>query len=185
MLQPWDNLQACAFPPFGLIPQVLSKVRLSRNLEVTHGSLLAPQAMVPGSSGAAGEGSVPPACVEGSSQTAPLSSFSPEPPRSSVDWVSYHERSTRRLGFSSRVAHQLTFSRRSSTHLNYQAKWVTCCAWCHHKGHSVSHPSISPCGRFPSLLSSLPSSLLLFDCVLSFDAQYCFSFCSSCHLFSS
>ena len=35
MLQPRDNLQAYAFPPFGLIPRVLSKVHLSRNLEVT------------------------------------------------------------------------------------------------------------------------------------------------------
>ena len=35
MLQPWNNIQAYAFPPFGLIPRVLSKVGLSRNLEVT------------------------------------------------------------------------------------------------------------------------------------------------------
>ena len=35
MLQPWDHLQAYAFPPFGLIPRLLSKVRLSRDLEVT------------------------------------------------------------------------------------------------------------------------------------------------------
>ena len=35
MMQSWDNLQAYAFPPFGLIPRVLSKLRLSRGLEVT------------------------------------------------------------------------------------------------------------------------------------------------------
>ena len=35
LLQWWDGLQACAFPPFGLIPRVLAKVRQSRNLEVT------------------------------------------------------------------------------------------------------------------------------------------------------
>ena len=35
MLQPWDGLQAYAFPPFGLLPRVLEKVRASRNLELT------------------------------------------------------------------------------------------------------------------------------------------------------
>ena len=35
MIQSWDHLQTYAFPPFGLIQRVLSKVRSSRNLEVT------------------------------------------------------------------------------------------------------------------------------------------------------
>ena len=35
MLQSWDGLQAYAFPPFGLLPWVLAKVRASRNLELT------------------------------------------------------------------------------------------------------------------------------------------------------
>ena len=35
MLQRWDHLQAYAFPPFGLIPRLLAKVRLSRSLELT------------------------------------------------------------------------------------------------------------------------------------------------------
>ena len=35
MTQCWDGLQAYAFPPFGLILNVLAKVRQSRNLEVT------------------------------------------------------------------------------------------------------------------------------------------------------
>ena len=47
-----------------------------------------------------------------------------------------------------RVAHQLTFSSRSSTRLNFQAKWVTYRAWCHRKGHSVSRPSISKVADF-------------------------------------
>ena len=33
--QSWDNLQAYAFPPFGLLQKVLSKVRGSHNLELT------------------------------------------------------------------------------------------------------------------------------------------------------
>ena len=35
MLQPWDHLQAYAFPPFGLIPRLLAKVRPSLGLEMT------------------------------------------------------------------------------------------------------------------------------------------------------
>ena len=35
MLQSWDGLQAYAFPPFGLLPLVLAKVRCSRGLERT------------------------------------------------------------------------------------------------------------------------------------------------------
>ena len=35
MLQTWDNLHAYAFPPFGFIQRVLTKVRQSRNLEMT------------------------------------------------------------------------------------------------------------------------------------------------------
>ena len=35
VMQPWDGLQAYAFPPFGLLHRVLSKVRQSRGLELT------------------------------------------------------------------------------------------------------------------------------------------------------
>ena len=35
MLQSWEGLQAYAFPPFGLIPRVLTKVRQLRGLELT------------------------------------------------------------------------------------------------------------------------------------------------------
>ena len=35
MMQPWDGLQAYAFPPFGLLQCVIAKVRQSRGLELT------------------------------------------------------------------------------------------------------------------------------------------------------
>ena len=143
MLQPWDHFQAYAFPPFGLIPQVLSKVRLPRSGGDVGDSVLATQALVSRSFGAAGGGSDPPAYAEGSTQTTPLSSFPSEPPCTSVDWISYCERSMRHLGFSSRVARQLAFCRCSSTRLNYQAKWLTYRGWCRHHGHSISCPSVA------------------------------------------
>ena len=86
------------------------------------GSVLAAQTVVSRSAGVASRSSLPPSYAEGSSQTAPLSSLSPEPPRASANWVSYLERAARHLGFSSQVAHQLAFCRRSSMQMNYQAK---------------------------------------------------------------
>ena len=35
MMQPWDGLQAYAFPPFGILHRVIAKVRQSRALELT------------------------------------------------------------------------------------------------------------------------------------------------------
>ena len=105
------------------------------------GSLLAPEALVPGSLGAPSGCAGPSAYAEGSTQTTPLPSLPSGPPLTTIDWLSYCERSARHLGFSSRVARQLTFCRRSSTRVNYQAKWVTYCTWCRTHGHSISRPS--------------------------------------------
>ena len=43
MMQSWDGLQAYAFPPFGLLPRVLVKVRQSKGLELTQVAPLWPQ----------------------------------------------------------------------------------------------------------------------------------------------
>ena len=119
------------------------------------GAILAPEAVVPGSLGAPGGCASPSAYAEGSTQTTALLSFSSEPPRASHDWLLYCEQSARHLGFSSREAHQLTHCRRSSTRMNYQARWVTYRAWCHRHGHSISHLSISKIADFLYLHRSL------------------------------
>ena len=98
--------------------------------------------MVPGASGG---DSLLPATTEGSSQTAPLPSLSPEPPSTSADCLAYLQRSARNSGFSSAVAYQLTLCRRRSTRLNYQAVYR---AWCHRHGHSVSWPSVAKVADF-------------------------------------
>ena len=112
------------------------------------GSLLASAPVVSGSSGASGGCPGVPSMSEGSTQTAPLPSFSPEPPRASSDCVSYFERSARSFGFSSAVARQLARCRRSSTRVNYQAKWVVYQAWCARHGHSVSRPLLPKIASF-------------------------------------
>ena len=83
-----------------------------------------------------------PSTLEGSTQTASLPSFPPEPPRASSDCISYIERSARTFGFSLVVAIQLARCRCSSTRVNYQAKWAVYRAWCARHGHSVSRPTV-------------------------------------------
>ena len=46
------------------------------------------------------------------------------------------------------MARQLTHCRRSSTLINYQARWVTYRAWCRRLGHSISQPSFSKIADF-------------------------------------
>ena len=175
MLQCWDGLQAYAFPPFGLLSQVLAKARQQRVGVDVDSSVLATTCLVPVPSGASGGDSLLPAMTEGSSQTAPLPSLSPEPLRTSADCLAYLQRSARHSGFSSAVARQLTLCRRHSTRLNYQAKWPVYRAWCHRHGHSVSRPSVSKVADFLlylrrslSLSLTLPSLLIVRCSVVSF-----------------
>ena len=164
MLQRWDHLQAYVFPPFGLIPRLLSKVRLSRDLEVT---LVAP--------------------------FWPLKPWFPdllelllEVPLLLPMWrdllkqphfhhyhlnlpaLQYCERSARHLRFSLRVARQLAFCRCSSTRVNYQAKWLAYRGWCRCHGHSISCPFISKIADF----------LLFLRCSLHLSFSSIASYCS-------
>ena len=112
------------------------------------GSVLASMSLVSGPSGASGGCPSVPPTAEGSTQTAPLPSLSPEPPCASADCLSYIERSARSFGFSSAVARQLARCRRVSTRVNYQAKWAVYHAWCIRHGHSVSRPSVLKIASF-------------------------------------
>ena len=97
-MQPWDGLQAYAFPPFGLLHR--EDPAVSGAGAHVGGSLLASAPVVSGSSGASGGCPNVPSMSEGSTQTAPLPLFSPEPPCASFDCVSYIERFARSFGFS-------------------------------------------------------------------------------------
>ena len=112
------------------------------------GSVLASAPVVPKSSGASGSGSLLPATKEGSAQTVPLPSLSPEPPRASADCLAYIQRSARHSGFSAAVACQLTLCRRRSIRVNYQAKWAVYRSWCRCNGHSISRPTVSKVADF-------------------------------------
>ena len=114
----------------------------------TSGSLLASEAVVSGHPGTSCGYPGPSTAPAGLTPPASLPSFSSEPPRASHDWVSYCQRTARHLGFSSAVARQLAFCRRSSTRVNYQVHWSSYRAWCLRQGHSVSCPSIAKIADF-------------------------------------
>ena len=172
MLQSWDHLQAYAFPPFGLLPRLLAKVRQSG----AHlgGSVLASPSLVSESLGALGGDSGPSSTPSRSAPSAPLSLLPSQSSRSSVDWVSYCERSTRLLGFSAPVARQLARSRRSSTRRNYQSKWLTYRTLCHRHGRSVSSPTIPKIADF--LLYLRRSLGLSYSSIASYSSMLSASF---------
>ena len=145
LLQPWDNLQAYAFPPIAIIRRVLVKLRSSRNCELT---LIAPfwpqREWFPDLLELL---SNVPITLKSkrSTKTAPL------PPKSayaSADCMATIKRFARQAGFSSTVAGQLVFCRRQSTRLNYQARWGTYRKWCRDFGHRSSSPSIAKIAEF-------------------------------------
>ena len=112
MVDPTVSGHQCHAPEFGWSPGVcLSSLRphltsLGEGPSVSGagahlgGSVLASAPLVPGPFGAFGGNSLFPATKEGSAQTAPLSSLSPEPPHASADCVAYLQQSACHAGFS-------------------------------------------------------------------------------------
>ena len=148
LLQPWDDLQAYAFPPIAIIRRVLLKLRSSKNCELTHRSVLASEGMVPGPSGTVVRRSHHTVRSKRSTKTAPLPPLPSKSAYASADCMATIKRFARQAGFSSAVAGQLIFCRRLSTRLNYQARWGTYRKWCRDFGHRSSSPSIAKIAEF-------------------------------------
>ena len=111
-------------------------------------SVLASEGVVPGLAGVLSGTAPSVARAERSSQTAPLSSFSSGAPVATSSCLETIQRFARHEGFSRRVAKQVSFARRSSTRLVYQAKWNKYRRWCREKGHSVSRPTLPKIADF-------------------------------------
>ena len=149
LLQPWDNLQAYAFPPIAIIRRVLLKLRSSKNLRVdSHSSVLASEGLVPRSSGTIVRRSSHTVKSKRSSKTAPLPPIPSKSAYASADCMATIKRFALQAGFSPALAGQLIFSRRLSTRLNYQARWGTYRKWCKDFGHRSSSPSIAKIADF-------------------------------------
>ena len=126
LLQPWDDLQAYAFPPIAIIRRVLLKTEVFEELRVdSHRSVLASEGLIPGPSGTVFRRSHHTVRSKRSSKTAPLPPIPSKSSYASADCMATIKRFARQAGFSPAVAGQLIFCRRLSTRLNYQARWGT------------------------------------------------------------
>ena len=157
LLQSWDGLLAYSFPPWSILPQVLSKLRMSHKTLLT---LIAPYwPQCPWFVDLLQLSVAPPVALSACPDLLfqPRSPVSPQAGPSCLETV---QRFTRAAGFSSAVAAQSSLARRPSSHSNYQLKWSVYRSWCRSQGHSISRPSLSEvsdflCGsaRFGALVS--------------------------------
>ena len=123
--------------------EVLEELRVD-----SHRSVLASEGMVPGPSGTVIRRSHHTVKSKKSTKTAPLPPVPSKSAYASADCMVTIKRFARQAGFSPVVAGQLIFSRRLSTHLNYQARWGTYRKWCRDFGHRSSFPSIAKIADF-------------------------------------
>ena len=143
MMQSWDGLQAYAFPPFGLLHRVLSKVWQSRGLELTLVALFWPQHLW---------------FLDLLELLVEIPFFLPL--RKDLLRQPHFHRFHQNLPVHRLTAYRLSSNRRNISaslrqwlvslpsaadppRVNYQAKWTIYREWCRRHGHSVSHPSIS------------------------------------------
>ena len=149
LLQPWDDLQAYAFPPIAIIRRVLLKLRSSKNCELT---LIAPfwpqRDWFPDLLELLSDVPITLSDRKDLLRQPPLPPVPPKSTYASADCMATLKRFAIQAGFSPAVAGQLIFSRRLSTRLNYQARWGTYRKWCRDFGHRSSSPTIAKVADF-------------------------------------
>ena len=152
-LQPWDNLQAFAFPPIAIIRRVLLELRASRNCELT---LIAPfwpqRDWFSRSTETSIRLSNSTTQTLRSAATNVFPSVSRKSPFASSDCGATLKRFASQAGFSETVAGQLALCRRKSTRLNYQAHWGKFRKWCRDFHHRSSEPTIPKIAEFFTFL---------------------------------
>ena len=113
-----------------------------------HCSIVASEALVPGTSGAGSGRSSSTAVVSRFAQTASFPSSSSGNIQAVSSCLETLQRFARSQGFSSLVAKLIAFARRPSSRAGYQAKWSVYRHWCHSEGHSVSQPTLPKVADF-------------------------------------
>ena len=165
-LQPWDNLQAYAFPPIAIIRRVLLKLRASHHCELTLiAPFLASKRMVSRSSGTSIRHSNRTTQTPRSTATTAFPSVSRKSPNASSDCVATLKRFAREAGFSETVAGQLALCRRTSTRQNYQARWGKFRKWCKDSHHRSSEPTIPKIAEFLTCVNHKGLQIHAFLCL--------------------
>ena len=150
--QPWDNLQAYAFPPIAIINRVLLKLRASHSCDLTLIAPFWPLRMVYRSAGTSIRHSNRTTQTSRSAATTAFQSVSRKSPYASSDCVATLKRFAGQAGFSETVAGQLAPCRRKSTKLNYQAHWGKFRKRCRVFHHRSSGPTIPKVAEFLTFL---------------------------------
>ena len=149
LLQPWDNLQAYAFPPIAIIRRVLVKLRSSRNCKLT---LIAPfwpqREWFPDLLELLSDVPITLSSRKDLLRQPHFHRFHQNLPMLQLTAWRLSSDSPVRPAFLPTVAGQLVFCRRQSTCLNYQARWGTYRKWCRDFGHRSSSPSIAKIAEF-------------------------------------
>ena len=114
--------------------------------------LLASKGMVSRSSGTSIRHSNRTTQMSRSAATTAFPSVSRKSPNASSDCVATLKRFARQAGFSETVAGQLAPCRRTSTRLNYQARWGKFRKWCKDSHHRSSEPTIPKIAEFLTFL---------------------------------
>ena len=114
--------------------------------------LLASKRMVSRSSGTSIRHSNRTTQTPRSAATTAFPSVSRKSPNASSDCVVTLKRFARQAGFSETVAGQLALCRRTSTRLNYQARWGKFRKWCKDSHHRSSEPTIPKIAEFLTFL---------------------------------
>ena len=118
----------------------------------TDRTLLASKGVVSRSSGAPVRHSNRATQTSRSAATTAFPSVSRKSPNASSDCVATLKLFARQAGFSRAVADQLALSRRTSTRLNYQARWGKFRKWCKDFHHRSSKPTIPKIAEFLTFL---------------------------------
>ena len=149
-LQPWDDLQAYAFPPIAIIRRVLLKLRSSKNCELTLiAPFLASEGLVSRPSGTVIRRSHHTVRSKRSTKTAPLPPVPPKSAYASADCMATLKRFRHPSRFSLlRWLDNLSSVEDCPTRLNYQARWGTYRKWCKDFGHRSSSPTIAKVADF-------------------------------------
>ena len=115
-------------------------------------TLLASKGVVSRSSGAPVRHSNRATQTSRSAATTAFPSVSRKSPNASSDCVATLKLFARQAGFSRTVAGQLALCRRTSTRLNYQARWGKFRKWCKDFHHRSSEPTIPKIAEFLTFL---------------------------------
>ena len=118
----------------------------------TDRTLLALKGVVSRSSGAPVRHSNRATQTSRSAAATAFPSVSRKSPNASADCVATLQLFARQAGFSRAVADQLALSRRTSTRLNYQARWGKFRKWCKDFHHRSSEPTIPKIAEFLTFL---------------------------------